>query len=198
MRGRSHITSHYTWESRMTALQDFRGVLGRPLDTFLLGSHNFMVTAVGSCVKWAWFSSLEPQPIVSQTQPVHLYLAAGSPRSKACWWWGWLYRATLLTWSGIWSPPPSLSFCYQLCRFLLTRTKSRVVAFSFFGVTAALLFPPKYISNQWNLIFRTICKWNGPCHLLLLFIKVDRSQVDGLLNQTPRFDCYAVFVRIKE
>jgi hypothetical protein len=28
------------------------GVLGRPLDTFLLGSHLFMVTALGSCVKW--------------------------------------------------------------------------------------------------------------------------------------------------
>ena len=36
----------------MTTLHDFGGVLGRPLDTFLLGSHNFMVTALGSRVKW--------------------------------------------------------------------------------------------------------------------------------------------------
>ena len=32
-RDRSHMTSHYTWGS-MTALHDFGGVLGRPLDTF--------------------------------------------------------------------------------------------------------------------------------------------------------------------
>jgi hypothetical protein len=30
---------------------------GRPLDTFLLGSHNFMVTALGSCVKWPQFAA---------------------------------------------------------------------------------------------------------------------------------------------
>ena len=36
----------------MTTLHDFGGVLGRPWDTFFLGSHNFTVTALGSCVKW--------------------------------------------------------------------------------------------------------------------------------------------------
>ena len=49
-----HMTSHYTWES-MTTLNDVGGELGQwPLDThFLLGSHyNFMVTALGSFVKW--------------------------------------------------------------------------------------------------------------------------------------------------
>jgi hypothetical protein len=35
-----------------TLLHDFGGALGRALDTFLLGFHNFMVTALGSCVKW--------------------------------------------------------------------------------------------------------------------------------------------------
>ena len=40
----------------MTTLRDFEGVLGHPSDTFLLGSHNFMVTALGSCVKWALHS----------------------------------------------------------------------------------------------------------------------------------------------
>ena len=49
--GSGHIsmTSHYTrgvWPHYMM----FGGVLGRPLDTFLLGFH--MVTAIGSCVKW--------------------------------------------------------------------------------------------------------------------------------------------------
>jgi hypothetical protein len=36
----------------MTTLHDFGSVLGRPLGHFLLGFHNFMVTALGSCVKW--------------------------------------------------------------------------------------------------------------------------------------------------
>jgi len=51
LRVRSHMASHYTWES-VTTIHDLKGVLGRPLDTFLLGSHNFMVTALESCVKW--------------------------------------------------------------------------------------------------------------------------------------------------
>ena len=40
------MTSHYACRS-VTTLHDFGGVLGRPLDTSLLGSHNFMVTALG-------------------------------------------------------------------------------------------------------------------------------------------------------
>ena len=53
---RSHVTSHYNWGS-VTTLHDFGGVLGRPLDTFLLGSHKFMITAFSSCVKWPWVVS---------------------------------------------------------------------------------------------------------------------------------------------
>ena len=45
----------------MTTLHDFGGVLGRPLDTFLSGSHNFVVTALGSCVKW---------PLVRDSYPI--------------------------------------------------------------------------------------------------------------------------------
>jgi hypothetical protein len=41
------MTSHYT-QTSVTALHDFRGVLGRRLDTILLSSHNFTVTALGS------------------------------------------------------------------------------------------------------------------------------------------------------
>ena len=51
LRIRSHMTSHYTWGS-VTTLHEFGGVLGRPLDTFFWVSHNLMVTALGSCVKW--------------------------------------------------------------------------------------------------------------------------------------------------
>ena len=49
LRAQSHMISHYTWGS-VTTLDDFGGVLGRALEHFLLGSHNFMVTALGSCV----------------------------------------------------------------------------------------------------------------------------------------------------
>ena len=38
------MTSHYT-QGSVTTIHDFGGVLGRPLDTFFLSSHNFMVTA---------------------------------------------------------------------------------------------------------------------------------------------------------
>ena len=47
----SHMTSHYTWGS-VTTLLDFKGVLGWPFGLFLLSSHNFMVMALGLCVKW--------------------------------------------------------------------------------------------------------------------------------------------------
>ena len=38
---------------------DSGGVSGRPLDTFLLGSHNFMVTALGSSAKWPQASTYQ-------------------------------------------------------------------------------------------------------------------------------------------
>ncbi len=59
LRARSHMTSHYTWGS-VTTLHDFGGVLGRPLDTFFLGSHNFMVTALDLCVTTRWVGSIPP------------------------------------------------------------------------------------------------------------------------------------------
>jgi hypothetical protein len=36
----------------VTALDDFGGVFGTAFGHYLLGSHNFMVTALGSGVKW--------------------------------------------------------------------------------------------------------------------------------------------------
>ena len=51
LRARSHMTSHYTWGS-VTTLHDVGGVFGTAFGHFHLGSHNFMVTALGSCVKW--------------------------------------------------------------------------------------------------------------------------------------------------
>ena len=37
----------------MTTLHDFGGVLGQPLDTFFWALNNFMITALGLCVKVA-------------------------------------------------------------------------------------------------------------------------------------------------
>jgi hypothetical protein len=47
------MTSLYTRGSVTTLLHDFGGCVGTmAFGHFLLGSHNFMVTALGSCVKW--------------------------------------------------------------------------------------------------------------------------------------------------
>ena len=51
LRVRSRMASHYTWGS-VTPLHDFWRCLGTAFGRFLWGSHNFMVTALGSCVKW--------------------------------------------------------------------------------------------------------------------------------------------------
>ena len=47
----SHMTSHYT-QGSVTAQHDFGGGLGTTFGHFLLGSHKFMVTALGLCLKW--------------------------------------------------------------------------------------------------------------------------------------------------
>ena len=51
LRARSHMTLHYTWGS-MSRLHDLGGCVGTAFGHFLVGSHNFMVTALDSCVKW--------------------------------------------------------------------------------------------------------------------------------------------------
>ena len=45
------MASHYISGS-VTTLHGIGGVLGQPFGHFLLGSHNFMATVLGSCVKW--------------------------------------------------------------------------------------------------------------------------------------------------
>jgi hypothetical protein len=51
LRARSHMASHYTW-GFVTTLTWFWRRLGTAFRHFLLGSHNFLVTTLGSCVKW--------------------------------------------------------------------------------------------------------------------------------------------------
>ena len=51
LRARSHMTSHYTGGS-VTTQHDFGTCIGMAFGHFLLGSHNFVGTALGSCVKW--------------------------------------------------------------------------------------------------------------------------------------------------
>jgi hypothetical protein len=49
LRARSHMTSHYTWGS-VTTLHGFGGCIETSFGHYLLGFHNVMVTAIGSCV----------------------------------------------------------------------------------------------------------------------------------------------------
>ena len=51
LRARSQMAWHSTWGS-VTTLHDFGGVLGTSFGPFLVGSHGFVVTTLGSCVKW--------------------------------------------------------------------------------------------------------------------------------------------------
>ena len=51
LRARSHTTPHYTWEP-VTILHKIGGCVGTAFGHFLLDSLNFVVTALGSCVKW--------------------------------------------------------------------------------------------------------------------------------------------------
>ena len=49
LRARSHMASHYTWGS-VTTLHDIGGVFETAFGHFLLGSHNLVVTTLGSCM----------------------------------------------------------------------------------------------------------------------------------------------------
>ena len=49
---RSHVIPHYTWGSMTTLHTWFWRCVGTAFGHFLLGSHNFMITALDSCVKW--------------------------------------------------------------------------------------------------------------------------------------------------
>jgi hypothetical protein len=95
LRAWSHMASHYTW-GPVTTLNDFRSVLGQPLDThFLLGSHNFMVMALGSCVKWPLVSA----NCIKVETPYHdndlILTPILSPQSG----WQWTWSARNFTWA---------------------------------------------------------------------------------------------------
>ena len=67
--GHTCMTLRYTWGS-MTKLHDLGGVLGRPLDTFILGSHNFVVTDLA--LVWSGPEVLSPRFAGSRNHdPVH-------------------------------------------------------------------------------------------------------------------------------
>ena len=51
LRAWSHMTSHYTWGFVTTCTIWFWGCVGTAFGRFLLGSHDFVVTVLGSCVK---------------------------------------------------------------------------------------------------------------------------------------------------
>ena len=52
LRTRSHMTSQYAWGSVTPLHTWFWRCVGTAFGHFLLGSDNFMVTALGSCMKW--------------------------------------------------------------------------------------------------------------------------------------------------
>ena len=61
--GPGHIWLHYTWGS-VTTLHEIGVVLRRPsFAHFLSGSHNFMVTALGSCMKRPLVTSSRRPPV---------------------------------------------------------------------------------------------------------------------------------------
>ena len=90
LRVRSHMTSHYTWGS-VTTLHDFGWCLGTAFGHFVLGCHYFMVTALGSCVKWPLgnrtrqFSEPDPKArIVWETTHNNLIRATNGQASNSC------------------------------------------------------------------------------------------------------------------
>ena len=52
LRVRSHMASHYTWRSVTTTTTWFWRCVATAFGQCLLGSHNFTVMALDSCVKW--------------------------------------------------------------------------------------------------------------------------------------------------
>ena len=53
------MASYYTWGS-VTTYMILEVCSERPLDTLCLGCHNYMVTALGPCVKWPLLNLLRP------------------------------------------------------------------------------------------------------------------------------------------
>ena len=97
LRAWSHMASPYTWRSVIT-LNDFRGVLDG-LRTFL-GSHNFMVIALGSCAKWA----LEPWLWESRALEFNLKPLLCDTKIQVCDWWT-LKLSVKWKWTMLWKLP---------------------------------------------------------------------------------------------
>ena len=74
------IHDHTTW---------FWRCLGTAFGHFLLGSHNFMVTALGSGVKWPFLMldlSVMMLWAVAMIVPSHIYMLVGPTISRLAWW----------------------------------------------------------------------------------------------------------------
>ena len=66
LRAQSHMTSHYTWWF-VTTLHDFRGVLGRPSDTFFWALTILWSRLLARCVEWP-FSNCINTPLVCEPE----------------------------------------------------------------------------------------------------------------------------------
>jgi hypothetical protein len=68
------MASQYTRGSVTTLQHEFGGVLGRHLDTFLSGTHNYMVTALSLCVKWPLLHGMTyPKTRTKVWVPIQIY-----------------------------------------------------------------------------------------------------------------------------
>ena len=114
---------YYTWGS-MTTLHEFERVVGRLLDTCLLGSHNFVVTALGSCVKWPLSEWGEPT-INVRREPIFSVMAA-SWFCEKCGWIGKVedVKPVLLKWNKNGFSPATI-----LRRRIFTRTNCEIGGF---------------------------------------------------------------------
>ena len=80
--GPVHVRLHTTLENPVTTLQDFGGGLGTvAFGHFLLGSHNFTVTALGSRVKWRFVSNQNTTDITI----AHLIRLNDAPVNEEVW-----------------------------------------------------------------------------------------------------------------
>ena len=111
LRAWSHMASNYTWGGSVTTLHDFGGVLGRPLNTFLVGSHNFMVTALGSCVRLRALQGalspckrpLHPTPHCRPPISSHFIKTHESKYHRDGWWFSVKFSIIAVLTRGQWS-----------------------------------------------------------------------------------------------
>ena len=86
--GPSHIWFHTTLEVRDHTTWFWR-CLGTSFGYFPLGSHNFMVTALGTCVKWPWVACQGGKPAVDHLVHLSIIFDSVSATTSLASWLRW-------------------------------------------------------------------------------------------------------------